>query len=613
MQNHAMCLSQRFCSGTKFPSSSRKSSGCFEKKTKKKKDGLQSSVGPGDKINNNRVFLVGYNESACGSAITKDKNIAHLWIKKSSVERFRETLPFWVFLIFKVIEQSMRIFLALMSIPNLGGILLQVPPSIPAIPICLFISFLRGAPLIIDWHNYGHTLLVQTRGASPSFIKRLYLRILINSYKVLEFSLGRLSHSAFCVSKAMQEDLSSRGIQATVVYDRPNSEFKFVKSISERHSVLFKYFGELGEEILDSTLTSEFRQNSKSGNKKKQDGSQKLRGKIGKIPSSGVSWESKPTFTNVRDIGIRDTLVSVLEKEVLGSLFEVQKKSLTPQNGSSRENRFEEEFRLEISPGVLEEISPRIRSYDLKELMIRNVLNNIVFETSPVSKLDLSYNQADNKLALRVRIGENRPAVVITSTSWTPDEDLNLLLEGIIEYDKQVSSQSDDVDPCERLPDLFLIVTGKGPEKRSWLEAAYRTKMRHVKIRTVFVEADDYPRLLASSDLGISLHYSSSGLDLPMKVVDMLGAGIPVISYTYPTIGELLNSKKIEIFFSDSQGLKSILVSLLRGFGAELRTAESFPSPILNKLGRLNKSRVHETFFQEWSNKAAFHFEDLVI
>lgn len=46
--------------------------------------------------------------------------------------------------------------------------------------------------------------------------------------------------------------------------------------------------------------------------------------------------------------------------------------------------------------------------------------------------------------------------------------------------------------------------------------------------------------MLASSDLGISFHISSSGLDLPMKVVDMQAAGLPVLAYKYKSIQELV-------------------------------------------------------------------------
>lgn len=69
-----------------------------------------------------------------------------------------------------------------------------------------------------------------------------------------------------------------------------------------------------------------------------------------------------------------------------------------------------------------------------------------------------------------------------------------------------------------RLPKLLVLITGKGPQKEFYLGNLRTLSLRHVAFRTLWLASEDYPILLASADLGISLHYSSSGLDLPMKV-----------------------------------------------------------------------------------------------
>src|SRR5207244_4291556 len=48
-----------------------------------------------------------------------------------------------------------------------------------------------------------------------------------------------------------------------------------------------------------------------------------------------------------------------------------------------------------------------------------------------------------------------------------------------------------------------------------------------------FLNECDYRDLLHRADIGLSMHRSSSGLDLAMKVVDLFGAGTPVCAFNY--------------------------------------------------------------------------------
>ena len=112
----------------------------------------------------------------------------------------------------------------------------------------------------------------------------------------------------------------------------------------------------------------------------------------------------------------------------------------------------------------------------------------------------------------------------------------------------------------------FRVKTGKGPLRDNFEALVAKAAFQKIKIVFAWLSFADYATLLGitfsvvvvlsglrarfwgqslgCADLGVSLHVSSSGVDLPMKVVDMFGTGLPVCSMDYECIHELVQDRQ---------------------------------------------------------------------
>ena len=161
---------------------------------------------------------------------------------------------------------------------------------------------------------------------------------------------------------------------------------------------------------------------------------------------------------------------------------------------------------------------------------------------SVFSKPDLAVSaELWQRLARDLSLGPRRIPIVVCPTSWTPDEDFDLLLETLERTERKLVEVKGKAEPAT--PDLAVLMTGRGPLKPEFEKRLARRTLGRVAVRTVWLEPADYPVLVGMADAGLCLHQSSSGLDLPMKLADFRGAGVPVCAYDYaPVISEVLTN-----------------------------------------------------------------------
>ncbi|MBI3799112.1 MAG: glycosyltransferase [Deltaproteobacteria bacterium] len=197
----------------------------------------------------------------------------------------------------------------------------------------------------------------------------------------------------------------------------------------------------------------------------------------------------------------------------------------------------------------------------------------------------------------------DRPALIVSSTSWTADEDFSILLEAASHCDTLFCRRAEQ-RPDRSVPQLYILITGKGPLREFYEEQIARLRLRHVHVQTLWLTAEDYPLLLGAADLGLCLHRSSSGLDLPMKIADMFGSGLPVCAFDYgPCLTELVRHGENGMVFSTSEQLANQLYELFQGFPSE--------APLLAHLQSKASEGGRIRWLEGWQREAQPVFERL--
>lgn len=206
--------------------------------------------------------------------------------------------------------------------------------------------------------------------------------------------------------------------------------------------------------------------------------------------------------------------------------------------------------------------------------------------------------QARHMLAVRygyLELATPGTALAVSPTSFTPEEDMSLLFDALVRYGDVVRRAELLPDPAV-FPPLLVVLSGKGELREPCEMRARELQAYAVSVAVLWVEAEHYPDLIAAADLGICLHRSTSGVDLPMKVADMLGAGIPVCAFDYgPCLREQIDVGVSGLLFGDAEGLSQALSTLL----------ENFPRPgQLSAMTQAVLARPRLSFADEWRRVA---------
>jgi len=185
---------------------------------------------------------------------------------------------------------------------------------------------------------------------------------------------------------------------------------------------------------------------------------------------------------------------------------------------------------------------------------------------------------------------------IISPTSWTADEDFDVVIDAVRYVEDRIRGWEAG-EPGRRFADLVMLVTGDGQRRAEFERRFAGLPARRVQLRTRWLEPEDYPRIVGAADLGLCLHRSSSGLDIPMKVADLFGAGVPVCALDYgASLAERVRHGDNGLLFSTARQLADLLFDLFESYPDE-------PS-LLARLRTGARRSARPTWEEGWTKEA---------
>jgi len=177
-------------------------------------------------------------------------------------------------------------------------------------------------------------------------------------------------------------------------------------------------------------------------------------------------------------------------------------------------------------------------------------------------------------LFARLGIRANTVGFIVCPTSWTEDEDFDVVIEAVMRLEERIRGWEAG-SSARRFPELVILVTGDGARRAEFERRFAGLPARRIQLRARFLEPEDYPRVVGSADLGLCLHRSSSGLDIPMKIADLFGAGVPVCALDYGAcLAERVRHGDNGLLFSNGRQLADIIFDLFETFPADQKALE---------------------------------------